>query len=301
MTIAEKLESIKASKEAIKQAIEAKGVACGDALSEYPEKIAAIPTGGVDMTYVSNFRNWKFTNEQFDALNTYNWDKVTNMDSMFFYSLLTTIPSIDTSNVTNMNQAFYGCSNLVNISLLNTSKVTTMESTFGNCTKLSDIEIDISNVTDIHTIFSSCSNLVDISLLNTSKVNNIAGAFSYCSKLTTIPSIDTSNVTNMQTTFGSCSNLVEIPLLNTSKVNNILNAFFYCSKLTNLGGFQNLSVSLDLHYSTRLTVESLMNVINNLKDLTGGMSQTLTLGATNLAKLTDEQKAVATNKNWVLA
>lgn len=206
MTIAEKLESIKASKEAIKQAIEAKGVACGDALSEYPEKIAAIPTGGVDMTYVSNFRNWKFTNEQFDALNTYNWDKVTNMDSMFFYSLLTTIPSIDTSNVTNMNQAFYGCSNLVDISLLN-----------------------------------------------------------------------------------------------TSKVNSILNAFFYCSKLTNLGGFQNLSVSLDLHYSTRLTVESLMNVINNLKDLTGGMSQTLTLGATNLAKLTDEQKAVAINKNWVLA
>ena len=39
-----------------------------------------------------------------------------------------------------------------------------------------------------------------------------------------------------------------------------------------------------------------------LKDLTGtGETRTCTLGATNLAKLTDEQKAIATDKGWTLA
>lgn len=44
MTIAEKLTSIKSSKESIKKAIQAKGVSCGDKLSDYPARIQAIPT-----------------------------------------------------------------------------------------------------------------------------------------------------------------------------------------------------------------------------------------------------------------
>ena len=45
----------------------------------------------------------------------------------------------------------------------------------------------------------------------------------------------------------------------------------------------------------------MLNMFTALKDLTGEISQTLTLGSNNLAKLTEEQKAIATNKNWVLA
>ena len=208
MTIAEKLASIKASKDAIKQAIENKGVACEDVLSEYAEKIADIPTGGIDMSTGIKFGNSTFTSAQFENLNTYNWDKVT----------------------------------------------------------------------DINRCFASCSNLTTISL------------------------IDTSNVVNFQYAFASCSNLTTISLIDASSAKYLQGLFLGCSKITNLGGFKNLAGSgLDLSSATLLTVESLMNVINNLKDLTGGTAQTLTLGATNLAKLTDEQKAVATNKNWVLA
>lgn len=50
-----------------------------------------------------------------------------------------------------------------------------------------------------------------------------------------------------------------------------------------------------------LTHDSIINLLTNLKDLTGESAKTLTLGTTNLAKLTDEEKAVATNKNWKLA
>ena len=53
-----------------------------------------------------------------------------------------------------------------------------------------------------------------------------------------------------------------------------------------------------------------MNVINNLYDLNitydvanGGTlyTQSLVLGGTNLAKLTDEEKAIAINKGWSLS
>lgn len=41
-----------------------------------------------------------------------------------------------------------------------------------------------------------------------------------------------------------------------------------------------------------------MVVINGLQTVTG---QTLTLGTANLAKLTDAEKKVATDKGWTLA
>jgi hypothetical protein len=42
-------------------------------------------------------------------------------------------------------------------------------------------------------------------------------------------------------------------------------------------------------------------MLEALADRTGQTAKTLTMGATNLAKLTDGQKAIATNKNWTLA
>ena len=56
----------------------------------------------------------------------------------------------------------------------------------------------------------------------------------------------------------------------------------------------------DLSSATKLTHESLMNVINNLYDIKtkGCNAQPLVLGSTNLAKLTAEEIAIATNKGW---
>ena len=62
-----------------------------------------------------------------------------------------------------------------------------------------------------------------------------------------------------------------------------------------------MKVSFDLSNSTLLSESELVKILNNLSDLTNSSSQTLTLGTTLLAKLTDEEKAIATNKNWTLA
>jgi hypothetical protein len=47
-----------------------------------------------------------------------------------------------------------------------------------------------------------------------------------------------------------------------------------------------------------LTVESLMSIINNLADVT--KPKVLEIGANNISKLTDEQIAIAINKNWTV-
>lgn len=107
--------------------------------------------------------------------------------------------------------------------------------------------------------------------------------------------------TNM---FGDCIRLTDVTLnipSYTPQESSINPIFSKCGGITNLTVNGELRAGLYLSASTNLTTDSLMSVINALVDLTGENSKTLTLGATNLAKLSDEQKAIATNKNWILA
>jgi hypothetical protein len=47
-----------------------------------------------------------------------------------------------------------------------------------------------------------------------------------------------------------------------------------------------------------LSVESLMSIINNLSEVV--KPKVLEIGANNISKLTDEQIAIAINKNWTI-
>lgn len=140
-----------------------------------------------------------------------------------------------------------------------------------------------------------------------SNVTDMSNMFYYCQKLTTIPQFDTSKATNMGYMFQDCTNLQSIPLLDCSKVKYMSNMFGSSDNttLTEIGGFKNLQISITskfLDKAPNLTTESLMNVINNVYDLTAnGLSgQSLKFGSTNLNKLTAEQVAIATAKGWTL-
>ena len=74
--------------------------------------------------------------------------------------------------------------------------------------------------------------------------------------------------------------------------------FDYCSSLEQIHMI-NINANLRINSSTKFTREALLEIIGNLKAQTSG-TKTLTMGATNLAKLTDEDKAIATNKGWTL-
>ena len=56
--------------------------------------------------------------------------------------------------------------------------------------------------------------------------------------------------------------------------------------------------TFDVSYCPNLTHDSLMSIINHLKE--GVTSKTVTLGSTNLAKLSESEKAIATQKGWTL-
>ena len=158
---------------------------------------------------------------------------------------------------------------------------------------------DTANVTSMNGMFGNCSSLKTVPQLYTSKVTDMSFMFFGSKKLKTVPQFDTSNVTNMGDMFGSCGYLETVPQFDTSNVTNMDGMFYRCDYIKQIHMI-NINANLDISYSTRFTREALNEIIGNLKAQTSG-TKTLTMGSTNLAKLTDEDKAIATNKGWTLA
>ena len=137
--------------------------------------------------------------------------------------------------------------------------------------------------------------------LDTSQVTNANTMFGYSASLTTVPKLDLSNATNTQWLFNACSALQTIEEINFSANTPFNETFKSCSALTNMTVTGVIGQNgLDLSASTLLSHDSLMSVINSLESKTSG-TWTVTLGTTNLAKLTATEKGIATNKGWTLA
>ena len=125
-------------------------------------------------------------------------------------------------------------------------------------------------------------------------------AFNFCLNLESI-NIPDGVVEIRDNAFYGCTSLSDMTISNTvAKLGK--SVFTNCSKLTNvtLGDGFNCN-GLDLSASTRYSVDTLVAILTALADRTGQTAYTLTLGATNFAKLSDAQKAIATDKNWTLA
>ena len=157
---------------------------------------------------------------------------------------------------------------------------------------------DTENVTDFIEMFSDCPNLTTGALIDTSKVTTMYRMFRNCPNLTTIPAFDTPKVTQMGEMFFGCTTLTTIPAFDTSKVKWMGDMFSGCPNLTAIH-MTGMAADLDISVSTRFTREALVEILNNLGTVTP-MNRTLTMGSTNLAKLTDEDKLIATNKGWAL-
>lgn len=123
--------------------------------------------------------------------------------------------------------------------------------------------------------------------------------------MTALPVISTVNCSKLSSTFNGSSKLVTIEKLILKDDGS---QTFSNSPFGGLSALENIVVegvignSISFANSTKLTHDSLMSIINALKDYseTGG-TYTLTIGSTNLAKLTDAEKAIATQKGWTLA
>lgn len=244
---------------------------------------------------------------------------VTNLQYLFYnaYYLKSLNLIIDDNKELDCYYAFYNCTNLINVKGLEKTKITNAQQMFYNCQNLVDIpDMDTSLCKNFSYAFNNCRSITTINNINTINAIRMEQSFSNCLKLEEVYNLDTSNVTNFSYMFSYCEILTTIDKLNAKSCESPYNMFRGCSKLTNLGGLQNLGqaysttknanysvYTLNLANSINLTHESLMNVINNLYDIAtaGVQPQQLQLGSTNLAKLTDEEKAIATNKGWSLS
>lgn len=114
--------------------------------------------------------------------------------------------------------------------------------------------------------------------IDLSSVQSAGGMFGSCQSLTTVTT-NFSGLTMGGAIFSDCPNLTTITLTGTLDAD-----------------YLDFSSGLEA-----LTIDSLVSILDALKDRTEDTQYTLVLGESHLSKLTDEQKAIATNKNWILA
>lgn len=148
-------------------------------------------------------------------------------------------------------------------------------------------------------MFHSCVNLTNVVIPNTIKIIK-SGVFTNCINLTTV-TIPNSMTRIGAYAFNHCTSLTTVTIPNSVTFIGG-GAFERCTNLTNVtigNGFD--CKNLDLSASTKYSVDTLVAMLTALADRTGQTAYTLTLGTTNLAKLSDAQKAIATDKNWTLA
>lgn len=241
-------------------------------IDEYGDFVDSIPSGGsggIDWSQIGYSAEPQTVTDGFNYAKTIydNWDNTQTElwrkfkdDKNLIY-----MPLVDTSNATGMSEMFYDATHLEYLPNLDTSKVTYFTNfLYGNVALESIPQIDTSSATSIHEMFRN-------------------------TKLVTVGELNCENVIECNNPFASSVNL------------------------TNFGGFKDLGKAylttrsanytnyrVVLNNSTKITHDSLMNVINNLYDIAtkGCNTQQLILGSTNLAKLSAEEISTATNKGW---
>lgn len=268
------------------------------------EEIASLNIDTSNCTDMTNmFSGAKINSAEGELIELFNIDtsKCTAFSGMFS-SLIAPNMTIDASkinfsNATKLSTMFYGTSSIEDFPSLSSDKVTTT-----------------------HNMFIANDNLKTVGNLlfpnNTSLGNDL---FKNCAELETIGDIDCTSVKSCYLSYSYKTILSSYSTRTT--VSGL--SFTGCPKLKNIGRLINLGAlfdgsspiptstvftiekvyengfGLDFSGSPLLTHESLMNVINSVvSPTTEGVTATLKLGAENLAKLTEEEIAIAVAKNW---
>ena len=175
--------------------------------------------------------------------------------------------------------------------------------------------------------FNDSSNPQAVSMFTNLKLNcsnrtKLNSAFNGSKKLETLELYNTQNATSLTSICGGCSSLKKLIIEDCSSVIRANDFYNNASNLEEVYGFKDYgkafteqtakysNYTLNFSRTSKLTHDSMLDILNNLYDLNltykvaeGGTlySQVISFGSSNLAKLTDEEKAIATLKGWVLS
>ena len=193
----------------------------------------------------------------------------------------------------------YAFNNIPITSIAFNSNITYISACAFKSTKLTEITIPetvtkigdsaFQSVPITHIVIPSATNIIDNS------------AFYSCASLTTVKILSRPTQLSGQL-FAYCSKLSTINI--PSSINSIGWGVFYRYENLELvtidNGF-NVNGDMCLSASTKYSRETIVSWLNALYNRTGLTSYRFTIGSTNLAKLTTDDIAIATNKNWTLA
>lgn len=197
-----------------------------------------------------------------------------------------------TLKITGANN-FYRCYVLTQASFedilnhLDSTETKIYSGTFQECKAITSVETPSQITTIDGNAFSGCVSLEAAELTYVTQVG--AGIFSGCTSLETL-------------VYGAILNSNSTAYINHTSGSNPV---YGCTALKDVqipsGWTENMRLSDGgANWTNVLTYDSMVAMIANLFDYSSGTTHTLTLGATNLARLSASEIAVATNKNWTL-
>lgn len=230
---------------------------------------------------------------------THTWDKTQDIETSYGYNLRWVI--VYGNSTSNINVSLYAFAPLIEFI---DNEITYNGFLFGysspNSIKINLISIKSNTTALSYYTFYSCSALQYISLPNLTAISG-TNTFSNCSALqhASLPNLATITGNN---TFANCSALQKF-IFNSNLINvNFSNIFSNCFSLKDVVMWNGWNLSgLNLSPCISMRVDSLRQILNALADVTEETgTYTLTFGATNLAKLTAQDIAIATNKGWTL-
>lgn len=311
MSISKEIERIQQAKKDIGDAIVRKGGSVSGTIDTYAKSVMALgdvsfrtaidivnksDAKNIDLTMISprnetRLDNLFKNNSNLVNINASNWDTSNIVSLKGVFSSMPNLESVDfaewnVSNVTSFFALFDDSRkvNTIDVSKWDTSSATNMEWMFcrTNATKLDVSNFNTSNVTNMHAMFIGNNSLIQLDISN----------------------FDTSNVLNINTMFAYFDVCEELNIngLNLTRCTSINNTFNYSNfKKIRCDGLQFPDIDMSkigLNFSTALSVDSIVGLLNALPQSDKGYS--FQIGSNNIAKLSDEQKAIATNKGWTL-
>ncbi len=160
--------------------------------------------------------------------------------------------------------------------------------------------LDFLSFTSMYRMCYGCTAPTYVRQLETENVTDMMWAFYGCNSLQKVDGLITDNATSVTSLFHGCSALHTIshPLDFSSVTSQIDTTFTSCKQLSYVRFSGTINVNVHVNGCPKLTVDSLLSLLNALAD--GVTNKKCKLGTTNLAKLTEEQKAIATDKGWTL-
>ncbi len=218
-------------------------------------------------------------------------------------------PKTDTSNGVYFNHMCAECTALTKGPEIDTSNGETLAGMLANCPNLVFVPLyKTSKCKQFYDMLRGCIRLPEVPEFDTSNGESFNSMLYECGQITEVPEFDTSNGKSFNSMCSGCGNLITVRKINLSNVtqpgnmNSIFNGCYELQNVTFEGIVPILENIAFFSQSPKLTVDSLMSFINALSDNTSlTKTYTVTIGSTNLAKLTEAQKAIATAKNIKLA